>query len=130
MFTPIHPGTYVCRCRKRRKFHTNADGLRIWRCGDCEADDIREYLSGNYGDSSKQFLANLLRSPRLVILSRADGTEIWQTVPNEIEAMRWLEQNMNHGDEFRIEPAPVLSEKPRLTAQDLIFLKDAGIKLW
>jgi hypothetical protein len=88
MFTPIHPGTYVCRCQRRRKFFVNADGLRIWRCGDCEADDVREYLAGNYGvQSSRQFLANILASPRLVILTHADGTETRQVCENEIAAL-------------------------------------------
>ena len=37
------------KCGSHRILFTNRDGLRIWRCGNCEADDILAYLQEQCG---------------------------------------------------------------------------------
>lgn len=52
----------ICNCGERRRFFFNSDGLRIYRCGNCEREDIRTWLRREYGPkSSVQFLTNMKR---------------------------------------------------------------------
>src|SRR5437899_3112991 len=62
----IRPGAMYCQnCGGHRRFFFNGDGLRIWRCGNCEEADIRAYLRCDYGPAtSVQFLANMRRGYR------------------------------------------------------------------
>src|SRR5258707_5817243 len=50
-------------CVDARRFFFNGDGMRIWRCGNCEEADIRAYLRLEYDSPSTsiQFLANMRR---------------------------------------------------------------------
>jgi hypothetical protein len=51
------PDLYCQNCGAHRQFFFNSDGLRIWRCGKCEKEDIRAYQRGEYGETSSiQFL--------------------------------------------------------------------------
>ena len=44
-FYCVCPDSLICRnCSGHRRFFFNSDGLRIWRCGNCEEADIRAYL--------------------------------------------------------------------------------------
>ena len=64
-FFPVNsePTEYVCY--GTRRFFFNGDGMRIWRCGWCEEDDIRNHLRRKYGSaSSAQFRANMERQQR------------------------------------------------------------------
>ncbi len=41
----INPNAVYCQnCGENRRFFFNGDGMRIWRCGNCEEADIRAYL--------------------------------------------------------------------------------------
>jgi len=57
----ISPNSVICKnCGEHRRFFFNSDGMRIWRCGNCEEADIRAYLRREYGPaSSVQFMANM-----------------------------------------------------------------------
>jgi hypothetical protein len=56
---------YCQNCGGRRRFFFNGDGMRIWRCGNCEEADIRAYLRGEYGEASSiQFTANMKQDRR------------------------------------------------------------------
>ena len=63
-FFSINPDAMICQsCGGHRRFFFNGDGLRIWRCGNCEEADIRAYLRREYGPaSSVQFTANVRRA--------------------------------------------------------------------
>ena len=57
-----NPNMIHCICGNKRTFWFNHDGLRTWRCGVCEQEDIKAYLRCDYGEgSSKQFQANMQR---------------------------------------------------------------------
>lgn len=59
-FVSINPEHLYCVCGEKRKFFFNGDGMRIWRCGNCEEADIRAYLRREYDSrSSVQFNVNL-----------------------------------------------------------------------
>lgn len=62
-FFSITPDAMICQnCGENRRFFFNGDGFRIWRCGNCEQDDIRAYLRRDYGPaSSVQFTLNTAR---------------------------------------------------------------------
>jgi len=63
-FFCISPDSKLCQqCGQHRRFFFNGDGLRIWRCGNCEEADIRAYLRREYnGTSSVQFTANMRKA--------------------------------------------------------------------
>lgn len=71
-FCVSSPDAMTCQnCGNARRFFFNGDGLRIWRCGDCEEADIRSYLRREYDEgSSIQFTANMKRPPRIRSASR------------------------------------------------------------
>lgn len=60
----INADSVVCQnCGERRRFYFNSDGLRIWRCGNCERKDILAYLRREYGGASSiQFTANMKKA--------------------------------------------------------------------
>src|SRR6267378_7644363 len=47
-FFPINPEHVYCVCGEKRRFFFNGDGMRIWRCGNCEQADVRAYLRRKY----------------------------------------------------------------------------------
>jgi hypothetical protein len=65
-FFPINPDALICQnCHEHRRFFFNGDGMRIWRCGNCEEADIRASLRREYGEaSSVQFTANMKQDRR------------------------------------------------------------------
>jgi hypothetical protein len=64
-FFSINPDALYCQnCGEHRRFFFNGQGLRIWRCGNCEEGDIRAYLRYEYGPAtSAQFTANMRKMP-------------------------------------------------------------------
>jgi hypothetical protein len=64
----INPDSVICKnCGENRRFFFNGDGFRIWRCGNCEREDIRTYLRRDYRPaSSVQFTANMVRGKRIL----------------------------------------------------------------
>jgi hypothetical protein len=59
----INPEHVYCVCGEKRRFFFNGDGMRIWRCGNCEQADIQAYLRRDYGPgSSVQFITNMKRA--------------------------------------------------------------------
>jgi len=62
----INPDAIYCQnCGQKRRFFFNGDGLRIWRCGNCEQADIRAYLRREYGPAtSLQFLKNIEKNAK------------------------------------------------------------------
>jgi len=67
-FFPINPNAVYCQnCGGHRRFFFNGDGMRIWRCGNCQQAAIRSYLRREYGPpSSVQFAANMSSTARLL----------------------------------------------------------------
>ena len=65
-FISISPDAVLCQnCGEHRRFFWNGDGMRIWRCGNCEEADIRAYLRRDYGQAtSLQFLANMKKNAK------------------------------------------------------------------
>ncbi len=62
-FFPINPEHVYCVCGEKRRFFFNGDGMRIWRCGNCEQADVRAYLRREYGEASSiQFTENMRNS--------------------------------------------------------------------
>jgi ribosomal protein L37AE/L43A len=59
VYCPLNPEHIVCKCGRQRRFFFNRQGFRIWRCLNCEWDDISAYLRLEYGPkTSIQFLKN------------------------------------------------------------------------
>ena len=57
-FFCLSPESLYCQnCGEHWRFFFNGDGMRTWRCGNCEQADIRAYLRREYDErSSIQFL--------------------------------------------------------------------------
>src|SRR6266478_6135600 len=46
----INPDAVYCQsCGERRRWFLNGDGMRMWRCGNCEEADVRAFLRREYG---------------------------------------------------------------------------------
>jgi hypothetical protein len=124
-FCPIGPEHIHCVCGEKRRFFFNRDGLRIWRCGTCELEDIQTYLRCDYGPgSSVQFLLNtekkrrsdalmfteadndFLRAMhitplvvrRVTVLIHSDIRIVRKSCSSQEEAIEWLRQTFREGD--------------------------------